>query len=94
MKTLDYLDPNDGRMYRVMLPDGAPDTHASMGIRLGPPDLSGLGLPDALADRLHRELWVRGLITAGDVARRPDELRHSLQAALKVDALRIAELYG
>lgn len=94
MRALDYTEPITGLAYRVLLPDSAPDAHAHMGIRLGPPDLAPLGLPPATAARLHQELWNRGLITRADVERRPEEVRAALLAACKADALAVIELYG
>jgi hypothetical protein len=60
---------------------------------LGPPDVSGLGLPEAILIKLHNELFNRSLITWLDVRQRPQEVQAALQAALKIDAGAIMGLY-
>lgn len=84
----------DGRKQVVLIPDGAPDSHAKMGVLVGPPDLDVLQLPIAIEVRLHNELYNRGLLTRKDVQKRPQELFAALQAALRVDVAAIANLYS
>lgn len=60
----------------------------------GPPPLDSLKLPRTLMVRLHNELFVRGLVTAEDVRRRPAEVVAALQAAYRVDASAIYNLYN
>lgn len=82
-----------GRWYKVVVPDDAPEELYAYGIIVGPPDLSSLGLPPSIEMRLHNELFVRGLISKRDVRSRMPDIISALQAALKVDAQLIAGLY-
>jgi hypothetical protein len=81
-----------GRKWLRQVPKGHED-EAQFGIELGPPDISSLGLPEAISINLHNELFNRGLITWDDVKQRPGEVQAALQAALKVDAGMIMGLY-
>lgn len=92
MKIVRHQDP-DGRRFAVALPDYEADSAAILGIRLGPPDLEGLGLPKDIEIRLNNQLYDRGLITAKDVKTRLPEVHAALMAALKVDAASVAGLY-
>lgn len=83
----------DGRHYKVLVPDhAAPDTWAR-GIYIGPPDLSGLGLPEEVSVRLHNELFNRGIITQSDANARRPEVHAALMYALRVDAERVINAY-
>lgn len=82
-----------GKKYKVIVPDDADPELWQYGVVVGPPDLGVLDLPPSIEVRLHNELYVRGLITKVDIMRRGVELVAALQAVLKVDAQRIAELY-
>lgn len=82
-----------GRWYRVLIPVGAPDDHAENGLVLGPPDLSSLNLPLDVAIRLHNALEGRGIITARDAERNPEEIRRALHAALKVSTQAVQGIY-
>lgn len=93
MRQLDFTD-RAGRTWRVELPDNVGDDQAHLGIPIGPPDLTRLGLPEPLAIRLHNELWGRGLFTQRDVLARRGELVAAWQAALRVDAMEVARLYA
>lgn len=83
-----------GKKYKVIVPDDADPELWQYGVVVGPPDLSSLDLSPSMEVRLHNELYVRGLITKVDIMRRGVELVAALQAVLKVDAQRIAELYN
>ncbi len=87
-----YRD-DDGMLRFTLIPEGAPDSHAPMGVPIGPPSLEPLGLPEAMMKRLHNELAERELVTAADVRARLREVIAALEATFKVDALRILELY-
>lgn len=93
MRTVDYTD-DDGRSWRVQLPDELGDDMAHMGIPVGPPDLSSLGLHSELLTRLHNELFRRGIITYADALKRQPEILAAWQAALKVDALEVMRIYA
>lgn len=82
-----------GKKCRVIVPDEASENTWQYGVLVGPPDLSELGLPEDIEVRLNNELFNRGLITKRDLRRRGAEVVAALQAALKVDAQRIIELY-
>jgi len=88
-----YTD-DAGRRWVVMLPEGKPDSDASMGIPVGPPSLEPLGLPEEIEVRLHNALVDRGLLTERDAKMRRSHLLGALQAALKVDIVRVAALYA
>lgn len=82
-----------GRYYRVEVPEDAPANTWQYGIIIGPPDLSGLGLPSKVEVRLHNELFNRGLITKIDLRKRLVEVEAALRSALRVDVQTIAALY-
>lgn len=86
----DYED-DDGYWWRVRVPEGTVDL--SMGIPVGPPDLSSLGLPAHLQRTLHNQLHARGLLTRRDLRGRMIEVRAALQATYKTDAQAVTALY-
>ena len=86
-----YEDP-DGRLWAVLVPVGEED-EAAMGIPLGPPDLTPLGLPLEVEIRLHNQLYRRGLFTLRDVRRRGPEVFAALQAAYHTDVAAVTGLY-
>jgi hypothetical protein len=81
----------EGYKYKVQVPDDAAPELWQYGIIVGPPDLTSLGLPGEFQQRLHNELFNRGLITRRDV--RQQDVFGALQAAFKVDAGLIVDLY-
>ena len=87
-----YRD-EDGLLRYTLIPEGAPETHAPMGIPVGPPSLDALELPPEIAARLHNELAERELLTAADCRRRPNEVVAALMATLRIDAGRILQAY-
>jgi len=93
MREVEYKD-DQGFLYRVLIPDNAPQEHAELGVRLGPPGLDGLDLTLDQKVRLNNELYHRRLLTKQDVLRRHNEITSALQAALKIDANQILSLYG
>lgn len=84
----------DGRKWRRLIPDEAPDEQAEYGIPVGPPPLDRLRLPLALEIRLHNELFNRGLFTERDVRRRSEELPSALRSAIGLDVQKIFECYA
>ena len=93
MRKVDYANEL-GRMYRVMLPDGAPDDEAPMGIPIGPPDVvDAIGLPEPFATRLHNLLHKRGLFDVKTVRRTPQALQSAIQSAIKVDVHVLMQAY-
>jgi hypothetical protein len=88
---VDYEDP-DGLWWVVRVPQGE-EANAHMGIPVGPPDVSSLDLPEAVAKRLHNELFRRRLLTARDLRGRGVEVVAALQAAYRVDAAAVTALY-
>jgi len=92
MRQVTYTD-TAGRKWQRLLPDAAPDSDARKGVPLGPPSLEALGLNHETEVRLHNALFNRGLITADDVARRPNEVAAALMSALRLDAQTIMALY-
>ncbi len=87
----DYEDES-GRMWAVMMPEDS-DLPPSMGIPLGPPDSSGLHLPEEVAVRLHNQLHARGMFTKQDIKGRHKEVFAAVQAAFKVDVAKVTGLF-
>lgn len=92
MKYVTFEDAQ-GRKFVVLLPDNAPDSHASRGVRLGPPDLRPLGLPARMEIALNNQLFSRGLIERSDYMRKPEEVRNALLAVFRVDVQTIQALF-
>lgn len=92
MRNVTYIDP-EGRKFLVQLPDDAPDSHAPMGVPIGPPDLSDLNLPLAMEVRLNNALFARQLLTRNDVRRRRQELTAVWQSVLSVDSTVLHNLF-
>ncbi len=88
---VDYED-EDGRMWAVLVPEGH-EAEASMGIPLGPPDSTSLGLPRETAIRLHNQLFSRGLFTRRDLRGRTREVFAAIQAAYKADVAAVTGLF-
>ncbi len=86
-----YQD-DEGRWWAVLVPQGQED-EAHMGIPLGPPDLSSLGLPLEVEVRLHNQLFNRGLFTLRDVRRGPRDIFAAIQAAYRADVAAVTGLY-
>jgi hypothetical protein len=82
-----------GRKTARQVPDGAPHETWRFGNIIGPPDLTPLGLPEEVLTRLNNELFARGIIRAGDARRNRAEIHAALQAALRVDAERIVQVF-
>lgn len=92
MKEATYEDKK-GRLWRVLVPDHALDSDASLGIPIGPPSLDSLGLPEEQAVRLHNQLYHRQLFTEEDMKRRRHDVTAALFATFKVDSQKIIDLY-
>lgn len=92
MKEASYVD-SEGRRCAVWLPDGVPESDASLGIHRGPPPLQSLGLPLELEVRLHNELFSRSLFSWDDVKRNRDQLTQALRVILNVSVERLLVLY-
>jgi len=87
---LTTYEDDKGRKWAVKIPEGA---DPALGIVIGPPDVSELGLPEDQLIALHNELFNRSLLTWDDVRRRPQEITAALQAVLKIDSTKIINLY-
>ena len=81
-----------GRMWMVLVPEGS-EKDGHQGIPVGPPDTSGLGLPEEIDVRLNNQLFHRGLFTWRDVKRDQVQVTAALQAALKISATSILNLF-
>lgn len=92
-QTVTWVEATTNRQYRMLVPDGAPPATWGAGIQVGPPDLSALGLSKEVTDRLHMELFARGIIRKDDARYHRAEVHAALMAALQVDAGRIIEIY-
>jgi hypothetical protein len=83
-----------GRIHVVLLPDDAPDSHAALGIPVGPPSLKSLGLPEEIETRLHNQLVARRILTAADAKAHRTDVFGALQKALSVDINRVITCYN
>lgn len=92
MRDVDYTD-DEGRIWRVRVPDDCPADRYAEGIAIGPPALASLGLPLDVEVRLHNQLHARKLLTRRDVLRRPADVYAALQAAYRVDMQTLQMLY-
>jgi hypothetical protein len=84
----------EGMLYAVLVPEDAPDSNVKYGIRLGPPDLSSLGLDKEVERRLNNELYNRGLLTLRDTKRRSGDVMAAWQAAIQTDVATILNCYA
>lgn len=84
----------DGFLFDVIVPEGSPAKHTEFGVRVGPPDLSNLGLPKEVERRLNNALYARKLFTVRDVKNRRQDVVSAWQAVLAVDVSRIVETYS
>ncbi len=85
-----YQD-GDGKYWAVWLPEGEEDV--TKGIPIGPQDISNLGLPKDIEVALHNQLFHRGLFNWRIIRHNQRELIAAIQAAYKVDAAKINNLY-
>lgn len=92
LRVVDYRDA-EGRTVRVLLPEEADDSDAPIGLVVGPPDLTALGLPTAIEVRLNNELHSRGLFTLHDARRRFRDLEAAVRAALRFEVSRVMAMY-
>ena len=98
MREASYED-EQGRMFKVLLPDGVPDSDAAMGLPIGPPSLETLfdpnriGTFEELEVNLHNQLFRRNLLTAKDVKLRRSEVLAALISTFKVGVRDIVNLY-
>ena len=92
MRRVSYTDP-DGRKWVTEIPNDAPDSHADMGIPVGPPEIVGEGWPDELCVRVQNALVDRGIITWQDFRRRRKEAVGAVNSALGSMVTRVERLY-
>jgi hypothetical protein len=92
LRKVTYTDP-DGRNKVVLLPNEADDSQAPYGVPVGPPKLDDLDLPLDIEVRLNNELHAREIFSPLDAIKKRSEVVAALQAALKVDANRIVDIY-
>lgn len=83
MKQVTYTD-SKGKKYEVKLPDNVPDSEASKGIVIGPPNLQ-LDLPLELDVRLHNQLHSRGILTLSDALKSRQNLYNALLVTFSTD---------
>ncbi len=76
-----------GRNWTMLVPEH--ETNVALGISLGPPDTTELGLPEEFAVRLHNQLNQRRVFTFEDGKHRINEIEAALKAALRVDVRKI-----
>lgn len=93
MREASYTDA-EGKSWWVALPEGIPDNDASMGLPLGPPDLSSLGLPKEMEIKLHNQLFSRRIFTYKEARARRTDIFAALQSAFAFDTEKIVQLYN
>lgn len=93
MREVTYTD-HEGRMWWRLLPDGAPDSDARIGIPLGPPPIDSLGLPVQVGTRLHNELYHQRIFDHVDAVRRQTDIATALRSALRLDVASVIALYA
>lgn len=94
LNRIEKYETPEGFLYAVSVPEDAPDENVKYGIRLGPPDLSSLGLEKEVERRLNNELYHRGLITWRDVKRRSSDVMAAWQATIQSDVAMILNCYA
>lgn len=92
MRRLDVVD-DYGRRLAVLLPEGLPDAAWRAGVPLGPPPLDSLQLPIEIEVAVNNQLFHRGIITARDAQKHPQEIHAAITSALKLTAQRIQSCY-
>ena len=91
-REVDWTD-EDGRRWRRLIPDEAPDEHAEFGVPIGPISLADLNLPIEFEVRLHNAMHDRSIWTYDEARRRASDIAQAVFHTAKADALRIVELY-
>lgn len=84
-------EDEEGKLWAVWTPQDEDD--ATKGIPIGPQDISELGLSKDIEIALHNQLFYRGLFSWRDIRHNQRELLAAIQAAYKVDAAKINNLY-
>ena len=93
MREVDYVD-EQGRRWRVSLPEGVSDAQAALGFAIGPPPICDtLKLCEPFATRLHNELHRRELWRLQDIRMRQGELQAAFMAALRLDTQTVEAEY-
>lgn len=92
VRRLDVVDPY-GRHLAVLMPDGLPDESWRSGVPLGPPPLDALRLPIEIEVAVNNQLFHRGILTARDAVKQPQEIHAAITSALKLTAQRIQSCY-
>ena len=84
---------SDGRVFVTAIPEAAPDTHADIGVPIGPPDLSTLKLPDDWTVRLQNALVAHGILTYEDYRRNPMAVRGAINSAMREQLRELEAIY-
>lgn len=92
MKQISYTDA-DGFRHAVLLPDGAPESAAPMGVPVGPLPLDGLDLPLELRRAINNELHDRALWGPDEIRRRRQDAALALIRAYRVGVEEIEALW-
>jgi hypothetical protein len=80
-------------MWRVLIPDDAPDDHARFGIPFCPVDLGPLHLPLQIEVELHNQLYHRRIASEEDARARATDIASAIRTALKLSVTSVQELY-
>lgn len=93
MRETTYIDER-GRKWAVLIPDGAQERDAYLGMTIGPPAMDALGLPEEMTTRLHNALFDRRIFTEEQARRHPMDIVSAIRSAIVVDAKSVIALYG
>ena len=96
-QVVEYTD-DDGRKWKVIVPDNCPADMYGSGIPIGPPALAQIAeehhWPLEFEVRLHNALYNRGILTRADFEARGRDVLAALQAALRVDLATLHSIYA
>lgn len=92
MRRVSYTDP-DGRKWVTEIPNDAPDSHANMGIVVGPPEIAVDGWPEDLCIRVQNALVDRGILTWDDFRRRRKEAVGAVNGSLGSMVTKVETIY-
>lgn len=93
LREVEYTDER-GRHWAVLIPRDAPDSHAPMGMTVGPADVDPLGLPEKYATALHNALYRRRILTYDNAKRHPGDVLSALREAMAIGAQEVISLYA
>ncbi len=92
VKPVKFTDPS-GRQFVTAIPDDAPDSHADMGVPIGPPDLSELKPPADWSLQVQNGLADAGILTYKDFRRNRMAVRGVLNRVMNDQIRELEAIY-